>query len=191
MASPPDKLTGAEFEHLIVQQAEREHRAGVSHIRRSGVQAVRSDGGWIVIPSRPDFEGPVMGVGHVEFDAKVCSQASMGLDPYRDLPGKRGRRRQIQHLYDRASFGVCTALLIHWNRRKLRTRTEEAETWLVQVRADLPLWRAMEDGELRSLRREHCREYGAEVEWRELRTGKLLPRLAEAFDRLAAGCVLR
>ncbi len=88
----------------------------------------------------------------------------MDLKPYREAElGKR--RRQITHMYNRARYQVRCFFLIHWNARSLETKQEDAITYAFPVHPELDFWQRFEAGEVKSIKRADCREYGTEVPW--------------------------
>ncbi|MCR9294651.1 MAG: hypothetical protein NXI32_18190 [bacterium] len=159
----PTRLTGTEFERLVDYRLSKYRDSGLADVRRAGVQAIHTPDGWQVIPSRPDFEGPTIR-GHVDFDCKVCSQASFSLDKYR-AGEKTNRRRQLKHLYERARYGVRCFFLLHWNERRLETKYEPAITYMFPVHEEMDIWQKFERAEVKSLKRSDCEEYGTIVPW--------------------------
>lgn len=132
---------------------------------------------WQPIQSLPDFEGVFSGGRQFIIEAKVCSQASLSLD---DL---KVTERQIQHLIRRSRFGVITALAIHWNPRELKTKSDEAETWLFPVHHALGFW----VDPPKRINREKDVEHAVKVEW-NIAPGKrkLSPDILPALKVLAA-----
>lgn len=170
-------MKGSEFEKLIVSRLEQYKKAGLADIGKYGVQASFGANGIArQHPSKPDFEGvfahnqrPVP----VIFDAKVCSQSSFALANYmlqkKQVNGKektvRGsRRRQLEHMLARASYGVLCGFLIHWNERETKTAKYPAETYWFPVRMN-SFWKSVERKAIKSIRRADCRMLGIRVEW--------------------------
>ena len=228
MSAPKNRLTGKQFESLLVDRHNEYKRAGIACIGRYGVQSVNTGrpieldklleilrkvefetvttdqierlleplgrrASVIQVQSLPDFEGIFLQFRDVPsprgtynerkpviFDAKVCSQASWGLDPYREVPGQKkgARRRQLTHMYERSDFGATCFFLIHWNERELKTKYEPAETFLFPVtRQDRHVgefWNAFEAAEVKSINREDCRNYGKLVPWTTIGRGRTL-----------------
>lgn len=159
-----DRLKGADLEQLVVQRAEKYRAAGMADVKRYGVQAVRTKEEWQVIRSKPDFEGVVPGAYQFIFDCKVESGASFDLSRYRD-DVKGPKRRQLNHMFERASYGVRCFFLIHWNARELATKSEPAITWAFPVHARMHFWVAFLDGEVRKITRSDCAEFGRLIPW--------------------------
>lgn len=174
----PTRLTGKEFERILVARHDEYRKYGHASVGRYGVQAVHTGDNQIVaIKSLPDFEGVSEWFGnrHIIFDAKVCSQASFNLSKYRELPGKSGdRRRQLTHMLERADFGSICFFLIHWNERELKKETIPAQTWMVPVSTSIEFWNRFERGEVKSLKLADCEEFGFEVVWKSFASGRTL-----------------
>jgi penicillin-binding protein-related factor A (putative recombinase) len=168
---PAVPLTGKQFEEIVVYRLNQYRAEKFGSFHRPGVHAVTQDrfnDGTVrarLLQSLPDFQG-VFGNPQREavFDCKVCSQASFDLNKYR-LDTKGPRSRQLKFMYERAEFGSLCFFLIHWNERKLKTKTVEAATYAMPVRPDLDFWRAFEIGEEKSLMRSQAEEYGVRVQW--------------------------
>lgn len=182
----PPRLTGKEFEGIIVDRMKKDRAALRWHVGRYGVQAVRMKEGPVLIQSLPDFEGVVYPVGtQVIFDAKVCSQASFNLAKYRDET-RGARARQLRHMLDRAAFGAICGFVIHWNERQLSRRLDEAATYWFPV-APNSFWGDFLSGDVRAIRRSDCVEHGSRIEWVALgmeRTAR--PDIYSAVMRLIA-----
>lgn len=163
-----DRLTGKEFEKILVAQHKAYREIGLASIGRYGVQtSFDKDGDMIALKSLPDFEGIVSGIGgQVIFDAKVESSASFALHKYRDVAGVSGsKRRQLSHMLDRADFGATCFFLIHWNERQLKTKTDPVATYVFPVRRSSSFWQQFEAGEVKSISRQDCETYGVPVRW--------------------------
>lgn len=68
-------------------------------------------------------------------------------------------------MYERARFGSLCFFLIHWNERRLKTKTVPAETYAFPVYDDHPFWQMFEAGEEKGLSRGQCEESGIQVVW--------------------------
>lgn len=172
MASEPEvKITGKRFEKLIDERLAWCRKNMLADAGKYGVQgAFQPEGEWRAQPSKPDYEGVVVGGRQFVFDAKVCSQSSFNLDKYTtkivDGKKKRGsRRRQIDFMYNRSQFGAVCGLLIHWNPRELTRKTYCAETYWLPVSRDSSFWQCVESGSIRSITRSDCRMVGIRVDW--------------------------
>ncbi len=169
-------LRGKEFEAIIGRRLNKYRTDGAADIRRAGVQATMvGKGQWQVIPSRPDFEGVLPGPIPVFFDCKVCGGPSMDLAPYRH-DTKGARKYQLQFMLDRSRYGVPCAFLVHWNRRELSTKAEEAATYWFPVQAEMEFWKSFEAGEIRRLTRADCEELGHRVPWNLFSEGDRNPQ---------------
>jgi penicillin-binding protein-related factor A (putative recombinase) len=167
----PDRLDGKEFERLIIAWAERAERDGVATMSRYGVQGtfvMRDDHAsgpgskraeWRPVQSLPDFEGVLNDGRQFIVEAKVCSQASF------PLSDDKFKARQLRHLLKRGDFGVFAILLIHYNRRELKTGDVPAATYAFPVHSDSPLWIAVDRKEVLRLTRDECDLYGFHVPW--------------------------
>jgi penicillin-binding protein-related factor A (putative recombinase) len=162
--TPTEHLTGARFEAIVKERCVQLHSRGLFHCGRYGVQAVRTGDAWQVMQSLPDFEGVTRDGRQAIFDAKVCSQSSFALDKYR-METKGSRSRQLKHMLDRSLFGVRCFFLIHWNERRLTTRTEPAVTYAFPVQQGHPFWESFLAGEIKSIRRSDCETYGHKIAW--------------------------
>lgn len=169
-------MNGREFEQQLARQFTAYRTQGKACISRYGVQAIRTSPKDIMtIKSLPDFEGLVPGLhSQIIFDAKVCSQASFDLSPFRNR-----KRRQLEHMIERSKYGATCGFLIHWSARQMKTKSEPSITWWFPVSFAHPFWDAFEVAEIRRLNRVDCSEYGIEVTW----TDKRLNLLA-LFQRL-------
>jgi len=169
-------VTGKEFEDIVTRQCRRYREKGLACIGRYGVQAIRTSPTDIMtIKSLPDFEGLVPKLpNQVIFDAKVCSQSSFDLSPFRDR-----KKRQLEHMLERSRYGAVCGFLIHWPERKLKTKTEPEATWWFPVHFQYRFWIAFEVAETRRLTRADCEEYGTEVQWIKNR-----PDLLSLFQKL-------
>jgi len=181
------KITGNDFEKLILFRAAFMESQGILSLGRYGVQARMVHGepdkngtpnapGWMVVPSYPDFEGVIAPFGQqIIIEAKVCSQASYPIY----ATGKK-RPKQIAHMLKREKFGAVCYLLIHFNERVLKTRVEPAQTFAIPVKDGAKLWDEYESGERKSLTRADCEEFGIIVPWDvySFRASKLSPNLS-------------
>lgn len=168
----PERLTGKAFEKLLVEQHQVYKKANAASVGRYGVQvSIIKEGEKVVMQSLPDFEGIDQTSTCYIFDAKVCSQASFALDKYRDET-KGSRRRQLNHMMERSRFGAFCAFLIHWNARELKTKSEPAETFWFPIHHSSFFWIQFECGEIKSINRDDCREYGSKIEWRKSPKGR-------------------
>lgn len=173
-------LKGKEFEALIMFRAGKLEEDRLLCLGRYGTQVVMMNDSlgvprWQPIPSYPDFEGVIYGSGRqIIIEAKVCSQASYPIY----ATGKK-RPKQIEHLLRRAAFGAQCYLLIHWNARDLKTKSEEAETFAIPV-LDNTFWREYESFERKSLNRQEAGLFGFKVPWNawSSRATKLTPDLS-------------
>lgn len=165
-------MKGKELEEIVLVRLRAERDRGRCSVGRYGVQASmrRDERGvmvWSPMQSYPDLEGilPPLGRQFV-FDCKVCGQASLQIND------EHFAARQLRHLLERDEFGAICFLLIHFSARVLKTRTDDPETWAFPVSRQHTFWQAADRGEMRSISREACREYGVQVEWNTLPGGR-------------------
>ena len=180
MTSIDFPLKGKEFEALILFRAQRLEEQGVLTLGRYGTQVVmmNDDAGvprWQPIPSLPDFDGCIKGGRQIIIEAKVCSQAS-----YPIYHTGKSRPKQIEHMLNRAKFGALCFILLHFNPRELKTKSEPAATYAIPVLDD-HFWRMYEAGEIRSLTREDAMLNGNEIPWNlySTRASKLTPDISK------------
>jgi penicillin-binding protein-related factor A (putative recombinase) len=135
-------------------------------------RAKRSENTFRPLQSLPDFTGlvapvvaPPRGLAF-DFDAKVCSAASM------DLHTSHVAERQLEHLRKRARFGAVAFFLIHFAERKLTKETHPAVTFAFPVSDEHPFWQAFDRGEEKRISRADCEEYAVEVTWNSLPGGR-------------------
>lgn len=176
----PTKLTGKGFEKLISKEAARLLKQDVADIGKYGVQCTHLGDKVIPMASLPDFEGVVRCIDkQVIFDAKVCSQSSFSLNPYTE---NKNKAKQIKHMLKRSRFGCRCGLLMHWNERVLKTRTDHPITYWFPVEAGF-FWRTFASGEKKSITREDCSMYGFQVYWHKPgRTKTAVPDIYNLFD---------
>ena len=174
-----ESLKAKEFERLCIYAMEGAERVGDATMSRYGVQASLQNNEWRPIESLPDFEGILQGGRQFVFDCKVCSQASFPLDD------DKFKRRQLKHLLRRAKFGGITFLLIHWNQREMKTRTDEARTVVFPLCGHHAgnFWVRVDAGAEKRITRDACDEYGIDVDWTGP-AGKERPNLLAAILRL-------
>lgn len=175
------RLNGKQFERIIIARMQMEQRRGEAICGRYGVQVSMVENKWIPIESLPDFEGLLANGQWFTFDAKVCSAASF------PLHDDKFKRRQLSHFLDRSDFGAICFLLLHFNARELKARTDEAETWAFPVSRNHPFWREFDAGEVKSISRLSCQEYGVRVEWEmSSRERNAKPDVVSAIHSLAS-----
>jgi len=176
-------MKGKKFEDICIKRMQEEESLNRATMCRCGVQATFVDGKWQPIFSLPDFSGLLFPRGReFTFDAKVCGTASFPLND------DKFKRRQFKHLVTRDRFGAISFLLIHFTARQLKKTSYAAETWAFPVSLRHPFWQAFDRGEVKSISREDCREYGALVEWNILKAkGRTeRPDIVMAIYELAA-----
>lgn len=129
---PPGKITGKEFEKIIMDHAERLERREMLMLARYGTVASFFGGKMTAKDSLPDFEGVTsMGLQFI-IEAKVTSSDRLSLAPNIVRP------RQIKHMARRAEFNVPCFILCHHSGRELSTRTVEPLTKCYPVHPKLP-----------------------------------------------------
>jgi len=156
------KLKGKELEDLILWRARQyDEPASRYSLGRYGVMASLIAGNWTPIQSLPDFEGVLPGGKQFIFDTKVCSQATYSLSG----GTSKSFKNQYKHMRRRDKFGVMCFLLIHYNARELKTKSDPALTVLFPV-GDTPFWEAYDNMEQKGITREDAVAYGTVMEWR-------------------------
>jgi hypothetical protein len=156
----PPKLAGKEFEELILHRARQLEADGVLTLSRYGVQGSMRDGKWMPIQSYPDFDGTIAPDGtELICEAKAVTGTRVQFDD------SHAKTKQIEHMLRRSRFGAKCFLLIHWNRRVLKTRTDEAITHAVPVTHDCPFWDGYLRGEEKSISRHQADLYGLVLPW--------------------------
>jgi len=149
-------MKAKDFESHCLRYFDTTKRAGTATAGRYGVMASLLDGKWQPRASLPDIEGILAGGRQFIFDCKVCSQSSQRID--QDAWGSM-RGRQISHMLDRSDLGAICFLLVHFNPRELKTRTDPEETFAVQVHRKVDLWSEFGTQQRKSISREWCRIY--------------------------------
>lgn len=134
----PWNLTGKQFEELVLFRARKMNRDRVWSFGRYGVQfshrrhEVTKKVIMQPLKSLPDFEGALYPTGRqIIVEAKTCSVSSYRLDRQ-----ARKSERQLKHLMDRSAVGVLCWLLIHFNGRSLKTKTDNPFTVAIQVHSE-------------------------------------------------------
>lgn len=165
------RLTGAEFEKLVVEQNAIYEKEGAACFGRYGVQSSMAPSKTapgkfetIQMQSLPDFEGSTKAGYHMIFDAKVCSAASFAWAKYRSET-RGARARQLKHMLRRSRFGATCFFLIHWNERALQKSVIPARTFIMPVNHMSEYWDKVESLEVKSLTPSDCEEHGHEVQW--------------------------
>jgi penicillin-binding protein-related factor A (putative recombinase) len=184
-------MTGREFEDLVLFRI----RATAESIPerfdggRYGVQVAhfkdKETGELVVRPMRslPDFEGVYHGTQWV-FEAKVVSGASFAMR----AGATAFEGRQLRFMLKRSRAGALCFVMIHWNARKLKTKEEDERTYAIPINPDLGLWKEWKAGELRTITRGHCENYGVEVawDWHTKRAKKITPNVLETVEHMLA-----
>lgn len=166
----PKGLSGKGFESIVEHRLEQYESEKKGSFGRYGVKTnfqrdpITKALTLMPIQSYPDFEGVVRGGRQIIFDCKVCSQSSFNWSYYRSFT-KGSKHKQLKHMLERSNYGVTCFFLIHWNERVLKTKTVEAATYAVLVRAGHPYWDAVESGDVKSLTPEDCKTTGVEIPW--------------------------
>ena len=184
-------MNAKEFEKTCQYRMESEERAGNATMSRYGVHAVfierpntatgMMEKAWQPIHSLPDFEGILPPDGRqFIFDCKVCSAASFPLDE------DKFKKRQLKHLLIRSEFGAITFLLLHFNRRSLKTKKVPERTVAFPVVEGHTFWDSFDRGIVKRIQHEDCDEFAIEVEWNAGLTGRTdRPDVLRAIHELA------
>lgn len=165
-STPVERLTGKKLEQLILLDARWRMEREEFHLSRYGVQATimgkpgNPEAQVRVLRSLPDFEGILPGGRQFIFESKVCSGASFQLSDKTHFA-----ERQLSHLLARSALGAISGILVHFSQRILKTRTYPPATYLFPVLNALSFWEEFSRGEVKSLPRVACEEYGIRVLW--------------------------
>lgn len=178
---PPPTMKAKQLEELCLLDAAWAKGERLYCMGRYGVQvSMRWENGqgiYIPLRSLPDFEGVVRELDGRQFifDAKVCGSASFSIHD------DKFKKRQLKHMLERSQFGAICFLLLHFTERRLKTRVEEAITYAFPIHPDLEFWQSADRGEVKSISRINCAEYGVEVRWHTPKqTRKPRPNLYKA-----------
>jgi len=172
------RLKAKEFEEACLARMEVEEKLGRGTMGRYGVMSyididpVTRQIKWQPVESLPDLEGVIPPVGRQFIaDCKVTSDSGVELrDDHLPL-------RQLEHMLRRSRFGAICFLLLHYNPRELKTKSEPAETFAFPVYEQHPFWVALRSGAgKRSINRDDCREYGVVVDWNLATEQSRIPR---------------
>lgn len=139
MSNVPTKLTGKEFESLLLDSVRREEKAGRLTMDRYGVEVTNFGGELRPIESKPDFEGITAFGRQFIIEAKSNSQASFTLNP------DYLKARQVKHMLTRAKFNALCFLVIHFNHRILQNCVQPAFTVAIPVTPENPRWQRYVD----------------------------------------------
>lgn len=138
ISNAPSKLSGKEFEELILYRGRQMNDAGAWHLVRYGVQVSQmkdpDTGAFRLQPiaSLPDFEACIAPRGRqIVFEAKVCTQPSYAIKAENDR-----KERQLRHLLQRAKCGALCFLVIHFNERVMKTKHDEPFTAAIRIEPD-------------------------------------------------------
>lgn len=161
----PPKLTGKEFEALILHRGKSLKNDGVLSLKRNGVKSSRRANGEVVTQqSYPDFTGTIAPTGRrLELEAKVCSAASFALNT--KSKGTHIHSHQIEYLLEKAKFGASSYLLIHFNLKVSKRVTHEEFSVAITVHPKHELWRGVDAGVVKSLSRSEARRIGIVLPW--------------------------
>lgn len=156
----PEKLSGKKFEELVLFRARKLEKKGILTLSRYGVQASFVDKEWRPIDSYPDFDGCIAPHGReLIAECKVSSSNTL------DFTQSKAKAKQIEHMILRANFGAACYLLVHFNERRLKTRTDPAATYAVPVHERHPFWGGYLRKEEKNLTRQQAELYGVPIEW--------------------------
>lgn len=165
-----EKLTGKEFEQCILDRAGSMNewdfgRYGVKASFTINPQSGKPE--WMPIKSLPDFEAAVKPIGRqVIIEAKTCSGAS-----YQLACDAKRKKLQFEHLLRRSEAGARCWLLVHFNRRRLKTKVDEPFTVAISVAERRELFFDASMGVSRNIGRSEAKMLGHQIEW-----GKATPR---------------
>jgi len=178
----PTSIKGKELEEFVLFRARKcDEPDGMYTLGRCGVMAFFNQGVWTPVHSLPDFEGITAGnARQFVFDCKVCSQASY------DLSGgtHKSFAHQLKHMRKRAKFGATCFIMLHFNARVLKTKSDVSFTVLFPV-GETPFWLGYDSGEQKNITRADAEQYGTPVTWNALgRKRKLSPDLYAALKSL-------
>ena len=178
---------GKRFEELILKQMRIDEQSGLYRAGRSGTQARYAKIPCAkcglpsltprMVPSNPDFEGTLADGRHLLIEAKVCSGASLPIsDPTHVAP------KQVQMLLERATMNALCILMIHFNPRDLKTKSDPSLTIAVPVHPCMDLWREVERAETKNISRQRAQDEGVPVEWHTPgKTRTLVPDISGTF----------
>ena len=179
-------MKSKEFEDVCLERMADEFAAGRAKMNRYGVQCTIIGTSPLGEPiyrplrSAPDFDITLPPEGlHAIVEAKVCSSASF------PLHDEFFKVRQLKYMLEHATCGAVCGLLIHFPERVLVTKTVDEMTVLFPVHPAHPFWCEFELGDVKSINREDCDRYAAEVFWNK-RAGqrKLRPDILSALRNL-------
>lgn len=166
ISNAPPRLTGAQFEELVLFRGRQMNEAGQWDMGRYGVQVsmmAGPDGKLVTQPlkSLPDFEAAIPPLGRqVIFEAKVCSGASYPISAENER-----KSRQLRHLCNRARMGCLCYLLVHFNERALKRKVEEPFTVALPIDPDSELLQDVFRGGTKTLSRSEAMLYGRPIPW--------------------------
>ncbi len=138
----PPKLTGKEFEDLLLAGAERSATLTMTRYGVKGVtlfDEVTKKPRIVLVQSNPDFDGAMLGGRQFVIEAKVCAEPSFKLRPDKIKPS------QVSFMLERSRFGVPCYLVIHWCERVGQNFRDPAITVAVPVHGGNPLWQKFLD----------------------------------------------
>lgn len=175
LPNTPDDIGWKEFEKVVRDRGEWEHKNGNGIWKKNQMNAVHTGDGVIARPGWVDFSGTIpflydfnMGEGRTEqiplphpihFDTKRVAGSSMPLNE------DHFTRKQKKQLLAHAHYGATCFLLVHFCRRDLSTKTDIAQTIAMPVHPDHEFWEMVSRGQVSSLSRENATKYGYELEW--------------------------
>lgn len=178
----PWHLTGKQLEELILFRARKMNDDRVWSFGRYGVQASMTRDPKTArmkmqpIKSLPDFEGVIPPTGQqIIIEAKVSSGPSFRMDSQ-----QHKAERQLRHMLNRSEMGALCWLVIHFNGRKLKTKTDHPFTVAMAVCPECEwLQDTLLAGEV--LSRDRASLNGVVLEWNKYRNRdrKFAPDLSQ------------
>lgn len=180
----PFKLSGKDFEKVILDQAARYEKAKLLTLGRYGVSGAMIGGQWTPIPSYPDFEGVAANGRQIILEAKTTSQKSLPLNE------KSIKPRQVMHMEKRRRFGALCGILCFHHGRELKSGAVESRLMLYPVDRGIP-WvdtyishQANKRGHAGSIEP----EAGFEIEWVKAPRARIHgPDLIQVIEILSTG----
>lgn len=177
----PNRLKGVDLEDLCKRDIDKCQKHGIGTMDKCGVQVRWDDrhNRWQPIKSLVDFNGVVVGGREFNLECKVCSDASFALGD------NMFKERQLSFLLRRAKFRALSILLIHFNKRQLKTAVNPPFTVAIPVCPTHPLWKAVLAGQLKRIRRDIAEDVGQIVRWRKWPKGRtFLPDVSRMLINL-------